>query len=377
MRFLFFGLRTNIILRSMKYTAIFILSLCTFFSQAQSSELSGFFDRADNFFQKNVKNGLVDYQGLDSKPDELNALYASLASLKPNRQQENTYQAFWINAYNIAVIKGIVDEYPVQSPQSISGFFDAKKHKVAGENLTLNQIENQKLRKEFTEARFHFVLVCGALSCPPIINMAYTPEDLNTLLQLQTIKALSDPDFIRVDAKKKEVAVSEIFKWYREDFIEESATIIAYINQFRDNKIPESYKLTYYTYDWTLNDQAKSKASLQGNTGGSVIQEYTPSKLLKKGQWDLKNFNNFYSESKAVFNGEEFEKPRENFFTSTFEAFYGISENARFNIGLIANLKSTTRSNDSVSKGFFSPIAFQNEDGISRAGLGSIAPSIR
>ena len=33
----------------------------------------------------------------------------------------------------------------------------------------------------------------------------------------------------------------------------------------------------------------------------SVIQEYTPSILLKKGQWDIKWFNNLYTETRDLF----------------------------------------------------------------------------
>lgn len=38
----------------------------------------------------------------------------------------------------------------------------------------------------------------------------------------------------------------------------------------------------------------------------SVIQEYTPSKLLNKGQWDIKWFNNLYTQTESTFsNGKE------------------------------------------------------------------------
>ena len=43
--------------------------------------------------------------------------------------------------------------------------FDSKKFQLAGEKLTLNQIEKQKLKPEI-DPRVHFVLVCAALSCP-------------------------------------------------------------------------------------------------------------------------------------------------------------------------------------------------------------------
>lgn len=101
----------------------------------------------------------------------------------------------------------------------------------------------------------------------------------------------------------------------------------------------------------------------------SNIQTYTPSKLLKKGQLDIKWFNNFYSETENTFVGKI---PRQNFYTATFETFYGVNENSRFNIGLVFNVKS----NNVGGKSWLSPINFANEQGVARAGLTSVAPSI-
>lgn len=101
----------------------------------------------------------------------------------------------------------------------------------------------------------------------------------------------------------------------------------------------------------------------------SNIQTYTPSKLLHKGQVDVKWFNNFYTQTEDPWRGDH---PRENYFTATFETFYGVSENSRFNIGLVFNVKS----NNIGGKSWFSPLSFVNEEGVSRAGFTSIAPSI-
>lgn len=75
---------------------------------------------------------------------------------------------------------------------------------------------------------------------------------------------------------------------------------------------------------------------------GSVIQTYTPSKLLKQGQWDIKWFNNLYTETKDLFgpNGSEQDIPRNTFFTSTVDIFTGVSPNSKFNIGLLLEFRS-------------------------------------
>lgn len=66
------------------------------------------------------------------------------------------------------------------------------------------------------EARFHFVLVCAAIGCSPIVTKAYRPETLEKQLQEQTVKAMNSPDFVKVE--KDKVLLSELMKWYEKDF---------------------------------------------------------------------------------------------------------------------------------------------------------------
>ena len=50
---------------------------------------------------------------------------------------------------------------------------------VAGETLTLDEIEHEIIRKHFSEPRIHFALVCAAMGCPPLRTEAYVGEDLD------------------------------------------------------------------------------------------------------------------------------------------------------------------------------------------------------
>lgn len=105
----------------------------------------------------------------------------------------------------------------------------------------------------------------------------------------------------------------------------------------------------------------------------SNIQTYTPSKLLNKGQWDIKFFNNLYTETKfADSNGNSIDKARENYFTSTVEAFTGISDNNRINIGAIVEFRSNTIGGRQALSVF--SLEDTNTD---RKGITSIAPAIK
>ncbi len=105
----------------------------------------------------------------------------------------------------------------------------------------------------------------------------------------------------------------------------------------------------------------------------SNIQTYTPSKLLDKGQWDIKLFNNLYTEVEfADSNGDHQSKDRENYFTATLEAFTGISENNRFNVGAIIEFRSNTIGGRQALS------VFSLEDtATDRKGISSIAPAVK
>lgn len=105
----------------------------------------------------------------------------------------------------------------------------------------------------------------------------------------------------------------------------------------------------------------------------SNIQNYTPSKLLENGKWDVKWFNNLYTQTKADVNGTTIDVPRSNFFTTSLEVFTGVSESKKFNAGLIIEYRSNTFGNQSAT----SPLSFNNEIGKSRTGLSHIAPSVK
>ena len=108
-------------------------------------------------------------------------------------------------------------------------------------------------------------------------------------------------------------------------------------------------------------------------TTKSNIQEYTPSKLLKKGQWDIKFFNSIYTQTEST---DERSKsvtiPRQTFFTNTTEIYTGVSNNSRINVGLIFQVRSNTFGGAGALD------VFKFEDNANaRFGLTTIAPSIR
>lgn len=227
------------------------LALIIITNQAKGMDKEQFFILSDEFFHLNVEGGLVKYKQINQEDGKIQALVnyvnnADISSFDPSEKL-----AFYLNAYNLLVINQIIEKYPVESPMSIPGFFDNKKHSIAGEKLTLNDLENKKVRT-YKDSRIHFALACAALGCPKIGDFGYRPEKLEEQLTQQAKLALNDPNFIIVDGNK--VKISEIFKWYRQDFGVSNKDLINFINEYRENPLPEKPKLSYYTYNWTLNE---------------------------------------------------------------------------------------------------------------------------
>lgn len=236
----------------MKNRIIITATICLISFAGFAQNANEFFMKADAFFKEYVVNGKVNYPEIHKDQSELDQVLDLASNVSVSQKDAEVYQAFWINAYNLSVIKGIIDNFPINSPLDKKGFFDKTTHSLAGKNITLNHIEHKLLREVFKDARFHFVLVCGAIGCPPLISKAYLPKSLDSQMEKQTKIALNGT-FLKVSTKKKRVEASQIMEWYKEDFTMNGKSEIDFINTYRTEKIPNDFKLSYFPYNWKTN----------------------------------------------------------------------------------------------------------------------------
>ena len=209
-----------------------------------------------------VEAGAVDYEGLQTERQTLDAYVASLAEVDLKRLASTKEQlAFWINAYNACVVQAVLDHYPVKSVKDIPGFFDKQRHRVAGKSLTLNQVEEQgRLLKDW---RIHMAVVCAASSCPPLRSEAYVADRLDEQLADQARQFLAGPSRgFRVDRDGGILWLSKIVKWYATDFVSTgpltAQTILPVIAPSLDPSVAQAvreqrFTLKFLDYDWTLN----------------------------------------------------------------------------------------------------------------------------
>ena len=346
-----------------------LLFLIVFVSQnifAQKLDNS-FYTQADKFFKSHVKNGKVDYAKAKTS-STLKTLVSRIEKTDLSSADDLNKKAFYINAYNLLVINAAAKAYPIGSVLDTPGFFDKKKHRVAGQLTTLNNLEKDKLLKPTKDARLHFVLVCGAIDCPPIVNFAYTPNNLDAQMEKQTRLALNNPTFIKVTGSK--VELSQIFKWYTNDFGGSQKSVIKFINKYRKDILNPNAKFSYYNYNWQLNDHSAGTSSVSGASSAANSSRYVVSAAIPKGSYEFKVFNNLYTQRTTT---EGVLSDRATFFTSNFSALYGVT--SRFNAGI--ELKYRRVDYSSLPSSAFDVFKSDNPDAQTRSGLTGIGLKVR
>ncbi|BDS11742.1 DUF547 domain-containing protein [Aureispira anguillae] len=235
-------------LTSILFFSCLFLSLTS--KAAPIKDAAEFFNHADDFFKNYAINGNIKYANLKQDPSNLQPLIDFIGLTPVKSIDVYRRKAYLINCYNLVVIKAVLDNYPIKKVKDTNKFFKKDKHKIGNEMITLDHLEYKIIFKEYKDPRLHFVLVCAAKGCPPIPSFAYTPGDLNYQINKQCQLALDNPNFLYLEDKDGIVKLSPIFKWYKNDFF---PSIIDFINAHRSQKLPSSYTLDYYEYDWNLN----------------------------------------------------------------------------------------------------------------------------
>ena len=189
-----------------------------------------------------------------------------LQELDPRTYSRAEQKAYWINLYNALTVKVVVDAFPVDSIRDIcrnrapgsecSGPWNEVRAKVAGQDLTLDNIENDILRPIWKDNLIHYGLSCASYGCPDLCGTAFTAKNTETLLDTGARKYVNHSrgvDFMEDDF----IIISSIYDWYVEDFGNNKQGVIKHLTRYADEKLAERLKnfngAVDYEYDWSLN----------------------------------------------------------------------------------------------------------------------------
>ena len=79
--------------------------ICFLVFNGFSQDIDLFFTEADTFFKTHVAEGKVAYSNIHKNQEGLTELLRIAEGIEVSKDDAKTYQAFWINVYNLSVIK--------------------------------------------------------------------------------------------------------------------------------------------------------------------------------------------------------------------------------------------------------------------------------
>jgi hypothetical protein len=242
------------------------------------------FDRVLHQFVND--EGMVNYTALKQDSVDLDRYYALVAAYSPDSDPgmfptEQSRLAYWLNAYNAAVIETVLTFYPIGSVEDVkpprllffmprkSGFFFFQRITLGGKTKSLFSLENSIIRRRFADPRVHLALNCASLGCSRLPRYAFSAEQLEHQLDHAARQFVTEPRNLRIDHETRTVWMLSIFKWYQSDFTgwyrqrlpATPATLANYVALYlppekaADLMNSAVYGVRFLEYDWRLNDQ--------------------------------------------------------------------------------------------------------------------------
>lgn len=207
-----------------------------------------------------------DYASLKATVEDrskLNGYLDHLQSIDPRDYARIEQKAYWINFYNALTVKVVVDAYPVDSIKAIhegwiprTGPWSDVHANVAGQDLTLDNIEHGILRPIWRDERIHYAVNCASIGCPNLASDAYTSDNTESLLHAGARDYVNhargvdvvDGDFI---------VLSSIYDWWVYDFGNSEEGVLTHLIKYADAELAAQLKdfsgAIDYEYDWDLN----------------------------------------------------------------------------------------------------------------------------
>ena len=207
-----------------------------------------------------------DYAGLAATSDDLtklNAYLDTLQGLDPRAHSRVEQQAYWINLYNALTVKVVADAYPVESIKDIhegwipfTGPWGDVHAEVAGQELTLDNIEHGILRPIWKDPRIHYAVNCASIGCPNLATVVYTAANTESLLDAGAREYVNHPRGVDI-VDEEFMVLSSIYEWWVLDFGGSEDGVLAHLIEYASDELAAQLQgfsgAIDYEYDWDLN----------------------------------------------------------------------------------------------------------------------------
>jgi hypothetical protein len=203
--------------------------------------------------------GQVRFRALERDRHDLDTYVRYVADTPLEGLRERSERlAHLINSYNALSMYNVIESGIPASHAGLAKvvFFYNRKLVIGGVPLSLYDYENRVIRP-LGEPRVHFALNCSAVSCPVLPRKPFTAAGLEAELERETRAFFARPENFRVDREARRVNLSEILRFYAEDFVPgHASSLVAYANRYAAQPAPEGFEVRFTPYDWTIADAA-------------------------------------------------------------------------------------------------------------------------
>lgn len=216
----------------------------------------------------------MDYKALKTRDAAtLEQLRRKMAQVDVASLSKKEQLAYWINLYNITTVAVVVDGYPVDSIRDLStdpiirlNVFKKDSVRTRQGKISLDDVENEKIRAGFKDPRIHFAINCAAVSCPPIRPEPFVGARVDAQLDDQARKFLNGPHGVRFEKDGSDLVlrVTRIMDWFADDFETWGGGRVAFIRRYmppdkqgRIDAARGEVELEFHDYDWKLNDASR------------------------------------------------------------------------------------------------------------------------
>jgi len=183
--------------------------------------------------------------------------------------KDNEAKAFWINVYNFAAMRMVVDAYPVASITSfkislIKHPWSKKSISVGGRRYSLSEIEREILLPGFNDPRIVFAVSCAAVSCADRGAEPFDGTRLDEQMDGLIRHFFRNPKKgLSLNRETNTLTLSWILEKDRDLFQGDDAGVMAFVIPYLDKTqqgwlATHMVKVGYFDHDWTLNDLARA-----------------------------------------------------------------------------------------------------------------------
>ncbi len=232
-------------------------------------------------------DGRVAYATLRRKRSDIMTATKELETLNPAVLMSLSREeriAFWINTYNVCMIKLITDRYPIEpkwymilypdnSIMQIPNAWTNIYFNIQKLEYNLKEIEQNFLLERYKDPRICFAISYASVGGANIRKEPYRGQDLETQLNDQVKQYLMSEKGLKLDKANNVLYLSNLFQMHKKTFIEsEFASILKFRNRKAEERAWLNFILPYLDetdayyleknnieikfiqYDWHLNE---------------------------------------------------------------------------------------------------------------------------